>query len=139
MDISLLIFLVLVLVIAGVVMVFLIGRGRSAAGLNKEKYRSAWLKIEQQLSPNNEASIHLAVLNADKLLDQALRERGFSGQTMGDRMKRAQSSWSNANTVWAAHKLRNRIAHESEVLVDHKTARSALDAFKNGLKDLGAI
>lgn len=139
MDVLLLIFLVLVLLLAGIVFVFLVGKGRTASGLNKEKYHVAWLKIEQQLKPNDEASAHLCVLNADKLLDQALRERGFKGQTMGERMKSAQTAWSDANQTWAAHKLRNRIAHESSVVVSHDMARRALSAFKRSLKDVGAI
>jgi hypothetical protein len=79
------------------------------------------------------------VLNADKLLDQALRERGVKGETMGERMKTARESWSNANGVWTAHKLRNQIAHESEVQVSYDDARRALANFKQALKDIGAI
>jgi hypothetical protein len=67
----------------------------------------------------------------------ALKERGVRGNTMGERMK--NSSWSNANAVWAAHKIRNKIAHEADVAVDYDTARRALASFKQGLKDVGAI
>ena len=81
----------------------------------------------------------MAILNADKLLDQALRQRGFKGETMGERMKSAQNVWSNANHVWTAHKVRNRIAHESGVKVDYDITRRALVAFKQALKDVGAI
>ena len=56
---------------------------------------------------------------------------------MGDRMKKV--NWSNADVVWGAHKLRNRIAHESDVKVNYDTARRALAGFKQGLKDMGAI
>jgi transposase len=56
---------------------------------------------------------------------------------MGERMK--NSTWSNADAVWQAHKLRNRIAHESDVTVSYDDARRALAGFKLGLKDLGAI
>lgn len=104
---------------------------------DQAKYRSKWLTIEQSLKKDSEASYHLAILNADKLLDHALRERGTKGQTMGERMKATQ--WSNANVVWAAHKLRNQIAHESDVSIAYDTARRALASFKQGLKDVGAI
>jgi formiminotetrahydrofolate cyclodeaminase len=139
MDMLLPIFLVLILVLAGIVLVFVIGKGRSAAGLNKEKYHSAWLGIEQQLNRNDDKTFFITVLNADKLLDQALRERGFRGQTMGERMKSANSSWTNANHVWHAHKLRNQIAHETNARVSFDDTRRALAAFKQALKDMGAI
>ncbi len=81
----------------------------------------------------------MVLLNADKLLDQALKERGFSGNTMGERMKSANKIWSNANHVWGAHKLRNQIAHESEIKVSLNMTRRALASFRQALKDLGAI
>lgn len=139
MDILIPIFLVLILLVAGLLLVFLVGKGRSATGLNKEKYHVAWLGIEQQLKRNDDSSFYLTILNADKLLDQALRERGFKGGTMGERMKVAQKTWTNANHVWNAHKLRNRIAHETNVRVSFDETRRALASFKQALKDLGAI
>src|SRR5690606_26885571 len=102
-------------------------------------YRLRWLKIEQQLRRDTPGSHHLTVLEADKLLDMALKERGFRGNTMGERMKAAKDSWSNAGAVWGAHKLRNQIAHETDTRVSYDDARRALANFKRGLKDLGAI
>jgi hypothetical protein len=107
--------------------------------LTVEKYRMRWLAIENQLNRDEASSYQLCVLNADKLLDQALRERGIKGDTMGARMKTAQSTWSNANAVWTAHKLRNQIAHEPDVTIRYEDARHALSSFKQALKDVGAI
>jgi hypothetical protein len=107
--------------------------------LDVDKYRSKWLAIENQLKRDEVSSFHLSVLNADKLLDQALRERGVKGETMGERMKTVKDTWTNANAVWTAHKLRNQIAHESDVQVSYDDARRALASFKQALKDVGAI
>jgi transposase len=107
--------------------------------LDVDKYRSKWLAIENQLKRDEVSSFHLSVLNADKLLDQALRERGIKGETMGERMKTIKDTWTNANAVWTAHKLRNQIAHESDVQVSYDDARRALASFKQALKDVGAI
>ena len=76
---------------------------------------------------------------ADKLLDHALKERGAKGETMGERMKTLQTTWSNANAVWGAHKLRNQVAHEPDVQLSYDLARRALASFKQALKDVGAI
>lgn len=76
-----------------------------------------------------------AVLDADKLLDFALRKKGFEG-TVGDKLKKAAVFFSDKNGIWTAHKLRNRIAHEIfELNVDE--AKSALRSFKRALIDLG--
>ncbi|HSW91178.1 MAG TPA: hypothetical protein VLG09_00850 [Candidatus Saccharimonadales bacterium] len=112
---------------------------KGGAKLDVDKYRSKWLAIENQLKRDEVSSFHLSVLNADKLLDQALRERGVKGETMGERMKAVKDTWTNANAVWTAHKLRNQIAHESDVQVSYDDARRALASFKQALKDVGAI
>jgi hypothetical protein len=107
--------------------------------LDTGKYRTKWMEIERQLIKTQPSSFQLTVLNADKLLDSALKEKGYQGMTMGDRMKNASPIFSSRNDVWTAHKLRNRIAHESDVLVSFGSATTALSAFKRALKDLGAI
>jgi len=139
MDGAVLAFVVGVLVV-GILLIVVIALTKKGPGpLDVDKYRMKWLAIEKQLDRTQPASYHLAVLNADKLLDQALRERGVRGETMGERMKTTKDTWSNANAVWTAHKLRNQIAHESDVQVGYDDARRALAGFKQALKDIGAI
>jgi hypothetical protein len=139
MDNSLLAFIVGVLVVGVLLIVVISLTKRSPAALDVEKYRSQWLAIESQLRREEPGSYQLVVLNGDKLLDKALKERGFKGDTMGERMKNAKGTWSNANAVWAAHKLRNQIAHEADARVSYEDARRALGGFKLALKDVGAI
>jgi hypothetical protein len=138
-DGLMILFLIVIALVGGGIL-FLIAHGRNGSKqLDVDRYRTSWMTIERQLVKGEESSCHLVVLNADKLLDQALKQRGFKGDTMGQRMKSAKSSWSNANAVWAAHKIRNRIAHEPEVKVGYDNARRALAAYKRALKDVGAI
>ncbi len=128
------------ILLIGILLIVVISLSRrGVASLDVEKYRSQWLGVESQLKRDEPSSYHLAVLNADKLLDKALKERGYKGQTMGERMKMAKTAWTNANNVWGAHKLRNQIAHEHEVRVTYDDARRALAGFKQALKDIGAI
>lgn len=128
------------ILIVGIMLIIVITISkRGPAQLDVDKYRSRWLAIEQQLKRDDVSSYHMTVLNADKLLDQALKERAVRGETMGERMKIAKDTWSNPNAVWSAHKLRNQIAHESDVRVSYDDARRALGGFKQALKDLGAI
>jgi hypothetical protein len=138
-DSVLIIIFAIVLVLGGILLAVMSMARGGRQYLDVEKYRVKWLAIEQSVKEGQEASYHLALLNADKLLDRALKERGFRGNTMGERMKSAQKTWSNANHVWVAHKLRNQIAHEADVKISLDVTRRALAAFKQGLKDVGAI
>ena len=58
---------------------------------------------------------------------------------MGERMKSANKVWKNANHVWGAHKIRNQLAHEVNANVTYDITLRSLSAFKQALKDLGAI
>lgn len=132
-------FLVGVLIVAILLVVVIVLTKKGPAPLDVEKYRLKWLAIEKRLDRNNTAGLPMVILDADKLLDLALKERGIKGETMGERMKTVKDTWSNANAVWGAHKLRNQIAHEADVVVSFDDARQALGAFKQALKDVGAI
>lgn len=138
-TLSIIFFFAAILIFGGLLFAVIALAKKGPRGLDIEKYRSRWLTIEQQLKRDEPSSYQLCVLNADKLLDQALQEKGVQGTTMGERMKNLQKSWSNANNVWTAHKLRNQIAHESNVQINYDLARRALIAFKQALRDVGAI
>ena len=112
---------------------------KSIKKLDVEYFRAKCLTIEHQLKQDEPSSYHLSVLNADKLVDQALKSRRIRGKTMGERMKNASEIFSDRNGVWAAHKLRNTIAHEPEAHVTYSDAQNALRNFRTALKDLGAI
>lgn len=139
MDTALIFFFAAILIVGGMLFAVITLSKKGSGNLNVDKYRLKWLQVEQQLKKDEPSSYHLTVLNADKLLDQAMREKGVKGTTMGERMKNIKDTWSNANNVWTAHKLRNQIAHESDVHVSYEDARRALSGFKQALKDVGAI
>jgi len=129
-------FVVIIIIGVGLMIIITLTR-KSPPGLNQEEFRSKWLSIESSFS-QGAGSQKLAILNADTLLDKALKARGYKGETMGDRLKNARNAFKNNNAVWAAHKLRNKVAHE-DIDVKSQTASHALKAFKNALKDLGAL
>lgn len=136
-GVGILLFGVLVVIAIFIAVVVLTRRGGEV--LNVEKYQSSWLMIENSLDKTQISTYQVAIFEADKLLDLALRERGIKGETMGERMKSAQSLWSNTNHIWGAHKVRNKLAHETNVRLSREIALRVLAAYKQGLKDLGAI
>lgn len=131
--------IVAVLILAVVGVIYLTMSRTMAPALNRVKYQKKWLEIENSLRRDDLASYQVAIMNADKLLDMALRERKFKGQTMGERMKSANGQWKNANYVWGAHKVRNQLAHETDYVLSREVALRSLSAFKQAMKDLGAF
>lgn len=138
MDSALLIILAVALLLAVGLFAGIGMLNKQRSGLDHAFYQSQWRKIEG-FKTNGGAGWQLAILEADKLLDHALKARGVAGTTMGDRLKNARGRFMNNNAIWSAHKLRNRLAHEQNVSLTAVTVDQALRGFKGGLKDLGAL
>jgi hypothetical protein len=130
--------IVVVVIAAIVVTIMMLTRGKSGS-LDQEKYRVQWLEIENGLDKNNLTTYQFGILAADKLLAQALKELDLKGDGISDQLKSVKNKLSNFNAILAAHKLRNKIAHETDVNVSSIDARRALGALKKALKELGAI
>lgn len=105
--------------------------------LNRLDFQKRWAEL-QKLCRHQE-TWPLAVINADKLLDDALKKLRFRGKTMGERLVAAQHSFSDNDGVWYGHKLRNKLVHEPEVRLREGDVKNALIGIRQALKDLGAL
>lgn len=94
-----------------------------------DEIQIAWKKIIRERDHRQ------AILEADKLLDYALKNMGYKG-SLGAKLKKAPSLFRNINDVWAAHKVRNNIAHKINYKVDENTYKSTMLKFKQAFKDL---
>lgn len=139
MDGGVVTFIIAIVIVAALVFVAILLTGKRGYHFNVEAYQTKFLEIENRLKQDNPASYAMTIINSDKLLDKALVEMGVPGKTMGDRLKRAGGRFTNLNAVWRAHKLRNVIAHESDIEITYKQARNGLAIYKQALHDLGAI
>jgi hypothetical protein len=121
--------------------------GKHAAKHGKKTYRGhvdralvaeRWSTI-QAMSQGGGNGLRQAVSEADKLLDYVMKNQGYPGETMADRLRSAQSKLSDRNAVWSAHKLRNALAHEVGFDLVASQVKEAVAAYERGLKDLGAL
>lgn len=108
--------------------------------LSRRKSIRAWQQVERRMHIGDEAQIKLAVIEADKILDEILKMAGLKGETMADRLKRLNpAQLSNIESVWQVHKMRNRIVHEPDFHVTHAEAEYAVEVYRAALKELGLI
>lgn len=132
------VFLIGAIIFGVVVLVAVTKLSRNRPGrLNRQYYQDRWLELLARVKTPE--GMMLSVIDADKLLDQALKKSGYRGKTMGERMVAAQRTFSDNDTVWYAHKLRNRLVHEPQVRLKKREAQKALAGFKRALNDLGAL
>lgn len=132
------VFLIIVIVF-GLLVLFILSRFivHKPKRLNQRYYQKKWLEILARVKTYD--GMILAIIDADKLLDEALKKRSYRGKTMGERLVAAQHEISDNDAVWYAHKLRNRLVHEPTIRLRKNEAKNALAGIRQGLKDLGAL
>jgi hypothetical protein len=110
---------------------------RKPKALNQEYYTERWQALQKLCK--DKSTWPLAVIDADKLLDDALKRRKYKGKTMGERLVSAQRDIKDNDGVWFGHKLRNRLVHENNVKLTERDVKDALIGIRAVLKDLGAL
>lgn len=105
--------------------------------LNRKYFQAKWRELQKGL--RQKEAWPLAVIQADNLLDEALRRSRYKGKTMGERLVSAQKALSDNDAAWFAHKLRNKLVHEVDVPLSQKEVQKALTGLRQALRDLGAL
>lgn len=97
----------------------------------KESENERWKAVENLLISTNESDWKLAVIEADKMLDELLIILGYQGESLGDRLLSIEKGdMQTLDDAWEAHKYRNRIAHETGMQVSEREAKRILGLYK---------
>ena len=103
----------------------------------KRQLNKSWQKILLRLNKNDEANLRLALIEADNLFDDLLKQMRLPGESMADRLKYLDSSQvSNIDEIWQAHKLRNTIVHNHEYPITRNEIEFGVKAYEKALKEL---
>jgi hypothetical protein len=83
----------------------------------------------------------IAIAEADRLLDRALKKKNYKGKTTGERLVSAQHDLTLNEEVWFSHKFTQKILDDD---VDVRTLKKkdivrVLAGFRAALRDLGAL
>ena len=105
--------------------------------LKQDVFKTQWQELQKLL--RNKDRWDVALIQADHLVDLALRKNRFRGGSMGERLVKAQKIFTDNDGVWFAHKLRKAIEGEPELKLKEKDVKEALVAIRQGLRDLGAL
>jgi len=110
-----------------------------SAGQNKRVLK-AWKKIEERASSGQEAEIKLAIIEADKILDEILKVSGYIGETMADRLGNlTAANLSNIERVWQAHKIRNRLVHETDYNIGQTEVLEIIKIYQKAFQEFGLL
>lgn len=100
-----------------------------------------WQVILNHVNSESPAEWKLAILEADSMLDEILDTEGYTGDSLGEKLKAMSSSAIHSyDDLWEAHKMRNQIAHEGvDTELTKKMARDTINKFEVAFKELGHI
>ena len=103
-------------------------------------FDNRWTEIKNHANSFNVAEWKMAVIEADKFVDDALKTGGYPGESMGERLMLIQPGQLLAlQLLWDAHKLRNLLVHDANYQLTHRQAIMAVEAFEQTLRELGAL
>lgn len=101
------------------------------------KFTKRWKTLQQHCASRE--TWPQAIIEADNLLDYALKKAGYKGKTTGERLVAAQHTLTSNDTVWFGHKLSKSLANEDARKLKKKDVLDALAGFRQALRDLGAL
>lgn len=107
-------------------------------GINKHSRMDDILKHSTSDNPND---WKLAIIEADIILEGILKERGYVGNSLGERLKSIPpSQLSTLNDAWEAHKIRNMIAHEgADFVLTHRMAEETVNRYRRVFGEFGIL
>jgi len=105
------------------------------------KRNERWEKIVEKANSNAPADWRLAILDADIMLDELLRSKGYVGDSVGDMLKSVdKSNFLTLDNAWEAHKVRNRIAHDgAEFDLNERETQRVISLFESVFKEFKVI
>lgn len=113
--------------------------GVDAAAEAEKKARNTerWAAVLENVGTSSESDWRLAILEADIILDDMLKDMGTFGDTVADRLKSVnEHTLPSIQKAWEAHLVRNRIAHDgANFALSQHEARRVIGLFETVLKE----
>ena len=110
----------------------------------KERDRNSnprWHYILTLIESPNESDWRVAIIEADSMLEESLKEKGLSGNTVSELLEGAkESGYRSIQDAWDAHIVRNQIAHQgSDFPISQIEGRRVIKMFQNFFEELRII
>lgn len=124
-------------IILAAIAVFLFFRFRKPKQLKVDYFQSEWKALQGKLRDKTKWSE--SVIAADDLLSKALKKKHLGGHNTGERLVKAQRLFTDNDSVWFGHKLRNKIDDKPKTKLKEAEVKQALVGIRQALIDVGAL
>ena len=110
------------------------------ASIRRALTNSRWNTIMKRHQQGTADSMKVAIIEADKMIDDLLKNAGFKGEHMADRLdKLATANLPNLPKLWRAHRLRNEVVHSPDFQLTQSLASRTMEDYAAFLRDLNLI
>ncbi len=91
------------------------------------------------ISTDNPNDWKLAIIEADIILDESLKDAGYAGVSLGERLKSiSPSQLKSLDDAWQAHKVRNQVAHGgADFVLTRRLAEDTIKQYRRVFAELG--
>lgn len=90
-----------------------------------------WANIQSLIQSYNSNDWKQAIIEADVILDEMLDRMGYSGESLGDKLKKIEpSDFITLNQAWEAHKFRNKIAHGNNLVLSRDEVQRVIGLYE---------
>jgi len=100
-----------------------------------------WKRIQKRMEEGSPQSLTIAVIEADKLVDEVLKDEGYSGEFLAQRIE-ALSRVKTIKTIdklWQAHRIRNNLVHTPGFELSKFQGEEVIKVYEVFLRELGAL
>lgn len=98
-----------------------------------------WLKIKKRLLDKRESEYKLAVIEADLLVNDVLTRANFEGRILSEKLEKRAAAFSDIEAMKTADQLYQDIVNDPSYNLNYESAKSAIMAFEQGLRDVKAF
>ncbi|HET7713184.1 MAG TPA: hypothetical protein VFK94_01625 [Patescibacteria group bacterium] len=117
-------------------------QGGRLSAEDREKAIQRWRWIEDQVEIGQPNNLKLAIIEADKVLDDALEVFYPGLKHTGERLIAAKEKFPDRQVydgLWYGHKVRNIIVHETSYDLPSFEAKNIITKYRLGLQQLGLL
>jgi hypothetical protein len=106
----------------------------------KKKMRARWEIVKRRLKSANESEYKVAIIEADNIIDELVKNLAFPGENMGERLNNIpEGQIESLNKLKEAHEVRNRIIHEENFQVSLEYAKEILAKYEAFLEEFEVL
>lgn len=104
------------------------------------KHQLRWQRIQEQVTSDDANQWRTAILEADQMLNELLDNLGYKGETMGEKLRKADvAAFNTIDFAWEAHQVRNRLTQDTAFVLEQREARRVINMYERVFKEFKFI